>query len=278
MTQNFIYAYTAIPENLNDNGMALPDWQDLPEINRVLNGAYRFYGNYARDGQYRSYLKKGNFLKAQVEDGSYQYFEIYNIKKNLQSVSATARQIGFMANKNFIINSFTANGNGTQIMNNLKSALTFKQRFSYLSNVGTTHQFTAKQVGPIDAIIGSNNGNQNLTGVTGGELEMDNFNLKLVKQIGADNGFRIDFGINLEAIDEDYDDESIINSLFLIGGVPDNDYDQDKEPITYGFLEIAGVNDSNRRIGKRENSECKTVDELKKWGQSLFDKDRIHEP
>ena len=278
MTQNFIYAYTAIPENLNDNGMALPDWQDLPEINRVLNGAYRFYGNYARDGQYRSYLKKGNFLKAQVEDGSYQYFEIYNIKKNLQSVSVTTRHIGFMANKNFIINSFTANGNGTQIMNNLKSALTFKQRFSYLSNVGTTHQFTAKQVGPIDAIIGSNNGNQNLTGVTGGELEMDNFNLKLVKQIGADNGFRIDFGINLEAIDEDYDDESIINSLFLIGGVPDNDYDQDKEPITYGFLEIAGVNDSNRRIGKRENSECKTVDELKKWGQSLFDKDRIHEP
>lgn len=278
MTQNFIYAYTAIPENLNDNGMALPDWQDLPEINRVLNGAYRFYGNYARDGQYRSYLKKGNFLKAQVEDGSYQYFEIYNIKKNLQSVSVTARHIGFMANKNFIIDSFTANGNGTQIMNNLKAALTFKQRFNYLSNVGTTHQFTAKQVGPIDAIIGSNNGNQNLTGVTGGELEMDNFNLKLVKQIGANNGFRIDFGINLEAIDEDYDDESIINSLFLIGGVPDNDYDQDKEPITYGFLEIAGVNDSNRRIGKRENSECKTVDELKKWGQSLFDKDRIHEP
>ncbi|WP_430394603.1 phage tail tip lysozyme [Enterococcus faecalis] len=278
MTQNFIYAYTAIPENLNDNGMALPDWQDLPEINRVLNGAYRFYGNYARDGQYRSYLKKGNFLKAQVEDGSYQYFEIYNIKKNLQSVSVTARHIGFMANKNFIINSFTANGNGTQIMNNLKAALTFKQRFNYLSNVGTTHQFTAKQVGPIDAIIGSNNGNQNLTGVTGGELEMDNFNLKLVKQIGADNGFRIDFGVNLEAIDEDYDDESIINSLFLIGSVPDNDYDQDKEPITYGFLEIAGVNDSNRRIGKRENSECKTTDELKKWGQSLFDKDRIHEP
>ena len=278
MTQNFIYAYTAIPENLNENGMALPDWQDLPEINRVLNGAYRFYGNYARDGQYRSYLKKGNFLKAQVEDGSYQYFEIYNIKKNLQSVSVTARHIGFMANKNFIINSFTANGNGTQIMNNLKAALTFKQRFNYLSNVGTTHQFTAKQVGPIDAIIGSNNGNQNLTGVTGGELEMDNFNLKLVKQIGSDNGFRIDFGVNLEAIDEDYDDESIINSLFLIGGVPDNDYDQDKEPITYGFLEIAGVNDSNRRIGKRENSECKTSDELKKWGQSLFDKDRIHEP
>lgn len=34
----------------------------------------------------------------------------------------------------------------------------------------------------------------------------------------------------------------------------------------YGFLEIVGVNDSNRRIGKCENLECKIVDEFKKWG------------
>ncbi|MEJ4831151.1 phage tail tip lysozyme, partial [Enterococcus faecium] len=144
--------------------------------------------------------------------------------------------------------------------------------------VGTTHQFTARQVAPVEAIIGSNNGNQNLTGVTSAELDMDNYDLKLVKQIGADNGFRIDFGLNLEAIEEEIDEESIVNSLFLVGGVPDNDYDEDKDPITYGFLEIDGVTDENRRIGKRENSDCKTIDELKKWGNTLFENDRIHEP
>lgn len=52
----------------------------------------------------------------------------------------------------------------------------------------------------------------------------------------------------------------------------------DKDPITYGFLEIDGVTDENRRIGKRENSDCKTIDELKKWGNTLFENDRIHEP
>ncbi|MCU2072889.1 phage tail tip lysozyme, partial [Enterococcus faecium] len=253
-------------------------WEDLPEINRVLNGQYRFYGNYSRSGQYRSYLKKGNFIKAKVPDGSWQYFEIYNIKKNLTSVSVTARHIGFMANKNFIVKSFTDNGNGSQIMTNLKNSLAFDQKFNYLSNVGTTHQFTARQVAPVEAIIGSNNGNQNLTGVTSAELDMDNYDLKLVKQIGADNGFRIDFGLNLEAIEEEIDEESIVNSLFLVGGVPDNDYDEDKDPITYGFLEIDGVTDENRRIGKRENSDCKTIDELKKWGNTLFENDRIHEP
>lgn len=278
MTQNFIYAYDKMPDNLNDNGKSLIDWVDLPEVNRVLNGAYRFYGNYARNGQYRSYLKKGHFLRAKVEDGSYQYFEIYNVKKNLESVSVTARHIGFMANKNFIVKSFTDNGNGTQIMNSLKNNLAFPQKFNYLSNVGTVHQFTARQVAPIEAIIGSNNGNQNLVGVTGAELDMDNYDLKLVKQIGTDNGFRIDFGVNLEAIEEEIDEESIVNSLYLIGGVPDNDYDEDKEPIEYGYLEVSGVNDSNRRIGKRENSECKTVADLIKWGNTLFANDKIHEP
>ena len=244
----------------------------------MLNGQYRFYGNYSRGGQYRSYLKKGNFIKAKVPDGSWQYFEIYNIKKNLTSVSVTARHIGFMANKNFIVKSFTDNGNGSQIMTNLKNSLAFDQKFNYLSNVGTTHQFTARQVAPVEAIIGSNNGNQNLTGVTSAELDMDNYDLKLVKQIGSDNGFRIDFGINLEAIEEEIDEESIVNSLYLIGGVPDNDYDEDKEPIEYGYLETDGVTNENRRIGKRENGDCKTVDELIKWGKTLFDNDRIHEP
>nr|WP_192920569.1 MULTISPECIES: phage tail tip lysozyme [Enterococcus] len=267
-----------MPDDLSVNGASLVDWEDLPEINRVLNGQYRFYGNYSRSGQYRSYLKKGNFIKAKVPNGSWQYFEIYNIKKNLTSVSVTARHIGFMANKNFIVKSFTDNGNGSQIMTNLKNSLAFDQKFNYLSNVGTTHQFTARQVAPVEAIIGSNNGNQNLTGVTSAELDMDNYDLKLVKQIGSDNGFRIDFGINLEAIEEEIDEESIVNSLYLIGGVPDNDYDEDKEPIEYGYLEIDGVTNENRRIAKRENGDCKTVDELIKWGKTLFDNDRIHEP
>jgi phage minor structural protein len=274
----FIYAYTEIPDDLSINGASLTDWDDLPEVNRAINGAYTFYGNYRRKGQFRSYLKKGNFVKAVVEDGSWQFFEITKVKKNLSSVSVTGRHIGYMANRNFIDMSFTAAGNGQQIMSNLQNNLAFKQKFMYTSNIGTTHQFTAKQVKPIDALIGSNNGNQNLVGVTGGELDMDNFNLKLVKRIGADNGFRIDLGVNLEAIDSEVDEESVVNSLYLVGGVPDNDYDEDKEPITFKYLEIAGVNDSNRRIAKRENSECKTINDLQTWGNTLFSNDRIQDP
>ena len=275
---NFIFAYKDLPADLKTNGASLIDWLDTPEVNRVLNGQYRFYGNYKRDGQFSSYLKKGNFIKALVDDGSYQYFEIFNAKRNLSSISVTARHIGFMATKNFIDYSFTSSGNGTRIMSDLQNNLAFTQPFTYASNIPTTHQFTAKQVSPIEAILGSNGGNENLVGVTSGELDMDNYDIKLVKQIGQDNGFRIDFGVNLEAIEEEIDEESIVNSLYLVGGVPDNDYDEDKEPITFKYLEVEGVTDKTRRIGKYENSDCKTVADLKKWGQTKFDNDKVHEP
>ena len=89
----FVYGYTSIPDDLSVNGASLPDWDNLPEVNRAINGAYTFYGNYRRNGQFRSYLKKGNFVKAIVEDGSGQFFEISKAKKNLKTISVTARHM-----------------------------------------------------------------------------------------------------------------------------------------------------------------------------------------
>ncbi|PZL74106.1 hypothetical protein CI088_07885 [Enterococcus plantarum] len=274
-----VYIYEKLPTDLEENGKALIDWKDAPEITRIINQMYSFYGNYAMNGQNRKMIKKGNWIKAQWTDGTWQYFKIIIVYKTLQSVSFNATHLGYEANRNFIQLAYTAKGNGKQIMANLKNNLAFKQPFEYLSNVKTMHQFTAKEVNPISAIIGQNEGNQNLAGVTNGELDMDNYKLILKNRIGEDRGFRIDLGVNLESIKETVDDTGIKNSLYLVGGVPDDKvYDDEQPPITYKFLEIKGVTDENRQIGKRENSECKNLGDLKKWGQTLFDNDRIHEP
>ncbi|WP_430596465.1 phage tail spike protein [Enterococcus sp. DIV0210g] len=249
----------------------------MPEINRILNNDFTFYGNYSINGQNVNYLKEGNFVRAKDENGKNQYFEIYKVVKNLNSFSISARAIGYMLSRNFIENAFVSSGNGTTIMNKLKASLAFEQPFSFSSTVSTVHQFTVKQTNPIDALIGSNNGNENLASVTDGELDMDNYNIKLLSRIGEDNGYRVDLGVNLESIEEEVDN-NYYNSLYLVGGVPEGDYDENKEPITYKYLEIDGVTDKNRRIGKYENSECLTVEDLKKWGQTKFNNDRVHEP
>lgn len=274
---SLVYVYEEMPADLETNGHALIDWADLPEINRILNGDYTFYGNYPLDGQNVEYLKEDNFIRAEDEDGKMKYFEIKKVTKNLNSFSITGRAIGYMLSRNFIESSFTQNGTGSIIMSRLKAALAFEQPFSFESDIQTVHQFTVKQTNPVDAVIGSNNGNENLASITAGELDMDNYRFRLLSRIGKDNGYRVDLGVNLESIEEEIDG-NYYNSLYLIGGVPEGDYDEDKEPITYKYLELTGVTDKNRRIGKYENSELTTVEELKKWGQSKFDVDRVHEP
>ncbi|MEQ7290489.1 phage tail spike protein [Enterococcus gallinarum] len=274
---SLVYVYEEMPADLETNGHALIDWADLPEINRILNGDYTFYGNYSLDGQNVEYLKEDNFIRAEDEDGKMKYFEIKKVTKNLNSFSVTGRAIGYMLSRNFIESSFTQNGTGSIIMSRLKAALAFEQPFSFESDIQTVHQFTVKQTNPVDAVIGSNNGNENLASITAGELDMDNYHFRLLSRIGKDNGYRVDLGVNLESIEEEIDG-NYYNSLYLIGGVPEGDYDEDKEPITYKYLELTGVTDKNRRIGKYENSELTTVEDLKKWGQSKFDVDRVHEP
>ena len=274
---SLVYVYEEMPADLETNGHALIDWADLPEINRILNGDYTFYGNYSLDGQNVEYLKEDNFIRAEDQDGKMKYYEIKKVTKNLNSFSITGRAIGYMLSRNFIESSFTQNGTGSIIMSRLKAALAFEQPFSFESDIQTVHQFTVKQTNPVDAVIGSNNGNENLASITAGELDMDNYRFRLLSRIGKDNGYRVDLGVNLESIEEEIDG-NYYNSLYLIGGVPEGDYDEDKEPITYKYLELTGVTDKNRRIGKYENSELTTVADLKKWGQSKFDVDRVHEP
>ncbi|KAF6609690.1 MULTISPECIES: phage tail tip lysozyme [unclassified Lactococcus] len=274
-----IYLYDKMPEKLEENGIPIIDWKDLPEITRSLNNSFSFYGNYLLNGNNVKKIKKEKYIKAFTENGTYQYFRIKSVKKNLNGISITALHIGYEANRNFIPEANVTNGNGKQIMNALKSNLVLDQPFLYESDVASYHQFTAKQVNPIDAIIGSNNGNQNLAGVCDAELDMDNYTLTLKERIGEDNGFRIDFGKNLASIEETVDDSAIVNRLFLVGGVPDDtDYNVEQDPVTFGYLSVSGVTEENVQIAKRENSECKTVEDLKKWGQTLFDNDRIHEP
>lgn len=274
-----IYLYEQMPNNLEENGMPINDWRDLPEITRIINSTFSFYGNYQHEGVNAKLIKRKMFIKAFTENGTYQYFRIKTAKKNLSGITIIATHIGYEANRNFIQSAYIDNGSGKQIMSALKNNLAFKQPFSYESDVASYHQFTAKQVNPIEAIIGSNSGNQNLAGVCSAELDMDNYTLTLKERIGEDNGFRIDFGKNLASIEETIDDSSVVNRLMLVGGVPeDANYDGGQEPITFSYLTVSGVDEEDIQIGKRENGDCKTVEELKKWGQSLFDKDRIHEP
>ena len=95
-----------MPDDLKENGMPLNDWRDLPEITRIINSTFSFYGNYQIKGINSEKIKRKMFIKAFTENGSWQYFRIKTAKKNLNGIAITATHIGYEANRNFITSVF----------------------------------------------------------------------------------------------------------------------------------------------------------------------------
>ncbi|MDA9429147.1 Membrane protein [Enterococcus mundtii 1A] len=279
---NQIYLYDENERDFSHNGIGtLIDFVEEPEINRIINGRYSFMGVYAIEGQLADKIKKGMMIKAYCPDGTWQPFRIGKPKITLQTIEFEARHYCFDANRNFIEDLFVSSGNGTQLMQALYNQLSFDQPFQYESDLTSTHQFTAQEGHPVDILIGSNNGNQNLTGVTGGELDMHDHILTLKERLGEDRGFRVDFGINLEAIEETLADEEPPNTLYLKGATPEGDYDDPQDPVTVKFLEAPGIQitDENRVIRKYTNEECQTEQQLIDWANNvLFGKQKVHLP
>lgn len=279
---NDIKLYDKDEIDFDHNGLFLPDFEDEPIINRVINGRFVLTGVYSLSGQHSEKLAVGSILKAYTPNKTWQLFRINKInEKTLTTISFTANHISFDTNRNFIEYMFADRLGADEIMNKIQNSLAFKQPFHYFADFEEVHQFTIKENYPMDALIGSNNQAQNLVGVANAELDVDNFEIKLTKRLGQDRGFVIDFGLNLDSIVETTSGEQCPNSLYLIGAVPDGDYDSEKNPIILKYVQPKGfiVTDSNRVIGKYTNSECKSKEELKKWAENeLFGKKKIHLP
>ena len=279
---NDIKLYDKDEIDFDHNGLFLPDFEDEPIINRVINGRFVLTGVYSLSGQHSEKLAVGSILKAYTPNKTWQLFRINKInEKTLTTISFTANHISFDTNRNFIEYMFADRLGADEIMNKIQNSLAFKQPFHYFADFEEVHQFTIKENYPMDALIGSNNQAQNLVGVANAELDVDNFEIKLTKRLGQDRGFVIDFGLNLDSIVETTSGEQCPNSLYLIGAVPDGDYDSEKNPIILKYVRPKGfiVTDSNRVIGKYTNSECKSKEELKKWAENeLFGKKKIHLP
>ncbi|MGL9969360.1 hypothetical protein IGI80_000223 [Enterococcus sp. DIV1420a] len=274
-----IYIYDLNETDFSHNGFPITDFWEEPEINRQINGRYALTGTYIKSGQLSDLILKNAVIRAKVPDGSWQLFRISTTEDDSYVITFTARFKALDVNRNFIDSLFVADGSVTSIMNKIEETLEFEQEYKFKSNMAQRHQFTIKRNHPIDAIIGSNNNAQNLVSVAGGELDMYDDTFYLKERIGRNNGFRIDFGINLEAIKETVLEEEPPNTLYLIGAIPEGDYDEKREPVTLKYLEAPGIiiTSENRVIKTFTNENCKTQAELKQWAdEELFGKQKVH--
>ncbi len=190
----------------------LPDAESCT-VTEERNGAYELEMVYPVSGKYFSEITLDRILAAIPHDGgSRQAFRIYATDTTINGrVTFYARHISYQLN--FIpINPVSGTaGNANALLSALKNAAMTNCPFSFESDISGSRSYSFKTPVALRSAIGGMEGS--VIDSYKGELEWDNWTVKLHSARGTDNGVRITYGKNLSDLRQSMDIGSTITGV-----------------------------------------------------------------
>ena len=156
------------------------------------------------------YIDYENVIAAE-EDGKKKLYRIFNVVKSLYSITAYARPLFFDLIDNILLDVRPTLKNGEEALNIILEGTGFTGH-SNISTVNTSY-YVRKNI--VEAILGDDE--NSFLNRWGGEVLLDNFNIYINDKIGSDNGVRVEFGYNLNEIEEDINIEEIATRIIPTG-------------------------------------------------------------
>lgn len=140
-----------------------------------------------------------------------QFYRIYEINKTLYDVTAYARPLFYDLVDSIILDKRPTNKSGQEVLDILLEGTPFRGH----SNIKTlnTSYYIRKNI--VEALIGDDE--NSFVNRWGGELFLDNWDIYLNYKNGSDNGVRVEFGYNLESIEEVINFEEIVTRIIPLG-------------------------------------------------------------
>ena len=156
------------------------------------------------------YIDYENVIAAE-EDGKKKLYRIFNVVKSLYSITAYARPLFFDLIDNVLLDVRPTLKNGEEALNIILEGTGFTGH----SNISTanTSYYVRKNI--VEAILGDDE--NSFLNRWGGEVLLDNFDIYINDKIGSDNGVRIEFGYNLNEIEEDINIEEVATRIIPMG-------------------------------------------------------------
>lgn len=203
-----ISVYDKDETQFNTNGIILSDVVSC-EIEEVLNGKFILELEHPIDekGKWKL-LSEENVIKA---DG--QLFRINRTDKDLDYVFVYARHIFYDLLSNFLEDVRPTNLNGAGAIDWVLTGTQYPHPFTGTSDITglSTAYFIRKN--PVEAMLGEDG----LTERWSGELERDNFQIRLWEARGEDKGAHISYGKNLMGIEIDTNYDDVVTRLMPVG-------------------------------------------------------------
>ena len=194
------------------------------EVSEERNGIYELILKYPITGSLYSEIKKERIIYTQVNDnGSLQAFRIYRITAPLNGIiSIYAQHISYDLSGVVAFTCNFTNSNPNQILSFVSSRkLDRITNFTFFSDISNTSDFAIEKPRSMRNVIGGSE--DSLITTFGGELEFDNFSVKLMSARGSDNGISIIYGKNLTNLEQNSDISAIYSHLCPFAKLEDGD-------------------------------------------------------
>lgn len=247
-----INVYSENTTNFNNNGLATL----IPltaEFSSDINGAWTLSITHPYDAEERyKHLVKNAILQADVgcirEQSSKQLFRIYDVKKNLQSLSIIAFPIGMEATFDAPIEELkipnetgvlTASGvDAAAVLDNYVKTHDDNNKYTVSSNVATQSCSQWENSNLIAAISGSDD--NAFINKWGGEVLYNNYAITIKNRIGNESPkFPVEYGKNLTGMEHNLDMSTVITRAYPLStdGLRLHQYDDLDIDYWYGTFD-----------------------------------------
>ena len=254
---NYPILYDANETDFDNNGIGVLSDCVKCLVTEVKNGEFELEMTYPVSGIHFSEIKSRSIIKAKPNQVAQpQLFRVYAQKKAMhKNVVIKAEHISYDLG-GFPVVPFKAE-NAALAFSTLKPASVSEHPFSFWTDKGDVGDFELKSPASTRFAIGQ------LVETYGGELEFDNYWVKLYSRRGLDRGVTIRYGKNLTDLKQDENCSAVFTAVYpyWIDTKGENFVELPEKtvpcPGTYSFTRIKTVNMATYFSGKP------TVDELR---------------
>jgi len=277
--------YDRFETNFDNNGIGILKDVINAKITEELNGQYDLEFEYPIRANLASEIKEGNIVKAKSVE-SYQLFRIKNVRKNLTRKFVVATHIFYDWNDNFIEDTYPRNLTGQAALQWIADhTVNGIGNFKVYSDITKIASVRYVRRNPVECLIGEIE--NSFINVWGGELERDNFNIRILENRGTDSGYKIISKKNLTGIEVNIDYSNIITKIMPQGYngllLPEK-YVESTHLLEYPTAKIKKVEFSDVQIVEDAETPEDNIDEeqayelLRNKAKEMFEKDKIDIP
>lgn len=176
-------------------------------VHKADNGDYYLELECSLD--YLEYVIPQNIIVANTPQGD-QAFRVFSVQTSRSRIKATCKHLFYDSANYLILDSYVVDKNCNDALDHLNSATDNTSPFITLSDVETVASFRCVRKSLCEAV-------QTVLERWGGHLIRDNWNLRIMEEIGEDNGITIQYKKNLKEISVDYDWSDVVTKLLPVG-------------------------------------------------------------